>query len=653
MDCAWSSEHTACHVRISALSPTLVCLSGPLAGRSVPLDEAPLAVGRHASNRLQVPDLAASRYHCVIEAGEEGRFQVRDLASRRGTFVNGVPVQERLLEAGDLVTIGRSLFIFQEKSQEESEREEGTPGPSLAGDTRETTVLLTLEDPLFGRSPEAVGEKAAADRSGRTAKDLQALLQMGTALQAAGSTAGLARRLLELVLAAVPAERAALLLRDRGEAEPATVFALDRSGAAEPFPISRTIVHRVLAERIGLLARDAPGRDDLAQSVQEAGIRSLAAAPLIHLGRPLGLLYVDARETGSSLDEGHLQLIAAVAGMAAAALATVRGIEWLEEENRRLAAVFDAEMVGESPRMKEAYRLLRRVAATDSTVLLRGESGTGKEVAARSLHRASPRAERPFVTVNCATLSETLLESELFGHERGAFTGAVARKIGKVEVADSGTIFLDEIGEVPLALQAKLLRFLQEREIERLGSTQTIRVDVRVVAATNRDLEKMIREGAFREDLYYRLNVITLHLPPLRERRDDIPLLASHFAALTSRRLGRAVAGFTPEARACLARYDWPGNVRELANAVERALVLGESDLIRPEDLPETLLEAGPAPGAARYHEALNDTKKRLILDALAEAQGNVTRAAAGLGLHPNYLHRLISNLGLRAETKA
>ncbi|HJX28805.1 MAG TPA: sigma 54-interacting transcriptional regulator, partial [Thermoanaerobaculia bacterium] len=310
------------------------------------------------------------------------------------------------------------------------------------------------------------------------------------------------------------------------------------------------------------------------------------------------------------------------------------------------------DMIGESPRMKEVYRLLGRAAATDSTVLLRGESGTGKELAAHALHQGSPRAGRPFVAVNCATFSETLLESELFGHERGAFTGAVARQIGKAEAADGGTLFLDEVGEIPLPLQAKLLRFLQERQIERVGSTRPIQVDVRLVAATNRELEKAIREGTFREDLYYRLNVITLHLPPLRERREDVPLLASHFAALTSRRLGRPVAGFTPEARACLMRYNWPGNVRELSNAVERAIVLGEENLIRPEDLPETVLESA-SPSEIQlgdFHERVQETKRQLILSAVAEAEGNITRAAARLGLQPTYLHRLIRNLDLRSQ---
>ena len=632
------------------MNPRLVCLSGPLAGQTFPLDGEALPVGRHSANRLQLPDLGVSRQHCVLEPAA-GRFRLRDLGSRRGSFVNGLPVQERFLEEGDLVTLGDSLFLFQLRE------ESSASGPAIlleaAIPTAETTIHLSSENALYSR-PQEILAALASDRGGRTARDLHTLLQVGTALQSLRSTAALARRLLELALAAVPAERATLLLADRGTGELADAFALDRHGATDPFPVSRTLAGKVLGERLSVLAADVLAEPDLAgaASLKSDLVQSLLAVPLSHLDRPLGLLYLDTREPGARFDEGHLQLVTAVAGIAAAALANVRRLEWLEEENRRLAAGFAHDMVGESPRMREVYRLLNRVAATDSTVLLLGESGTGKELAAQAIHRASPRAQRPFVAVNCATLSETLLESELFGHERGAFTGAVSRKAGKVEVADTGTLFLDEIGEIPLPLQAKLLRFLQERECERLGSTRPVKVDVRVVAATNRDLERAARAGSFREDLYYRLNVITLHLPPLRERREDVPLLASHFAAQTSRRLGRPIAGFTPEARACLLRYDWPGNVRELANAVERAIVLGEDDLIRPEDLPEAVLEAGAGPGAAvtRYHETLNETKKRLILAALAEAGGNVTKAGALLGLHPNYLHRLISNLGLRVS---
>ena len=228
--------------------------------------------------------------------------------------------------------------------------------------------------------------------------------------------------------------------------------------------------------------------------------------------------------------------------------------------------------------MRSLYRQIGRVAPSDSTVLITGESGTGKELVARAIHSNSPRAERPFVAINCAAITETLLESELFGHERGAFTGAIAQKKGRLETADGGTVLLDEIGELSPALQAKLLRVLQEREFERVGGTRSIAVDFRLVAATNRDLEQAIAAGTFRRDLYYRLNVVSLAVPPLRERPEDIPLLANHFARRHAANMKRRVTGVSPEALACLMAYDWPGNVRELENAIERAVVLGSTD---------------------------------------------------------------------------
>ncbi|HEX8335983.1 MAG TPA: sigma 54-interacting transcriptional regulator, partial [Pyrinomonadaceae bacterium] len=243
--------------------------------------------------------------------------------------------------------------------------------------------------------------------------------------------------------------------------------------------------------------------------------------------------------------------------------------------------------------------------------------------------------------------------------ERGAFTGALAQTKGKLEVADGGTLFLDEVGEMPQAVQAKVLRVLQEREFERVGGTRTIRVDVRVVAATNRDLEEAVRRGEFRQDLYYRLNVVSFEMPPLRERREDIPLLASYFVSKYAAKFKRKVTGLSPEARACLVAYDWPGNVRELENAVERAVVLGSTDRVLPEDLPETVLDAAPdstaaeaAPPATRYHDALREAKRQLILRALEQSAGSFTEAAHSLGVHPNYLHRLIRNLNLRPEIK-
>jgi len=619
----------------------LLAVSGPLAGTTLALDADAVTLGRDRASTLHLRDLAVSRQHCVIEPAGEG-FRLRDLDSRHGTFVNGLPVHERDLQPGDRISVGESLLLFQEDG--------GEPGPAESvlleegSFWAESTVLRPADVSAF---PDD-GVEPRADRG------FQTLLRIGRDLHALRATEPLARRLLELLLETVPAERAALLLLDRA-GEPAAAFARDRAGASTRFPLSRTLVERVVRERQAELANDVlqgPGWGD-AESVRAARIRSLLAAPLLGPDGALGLLYLDTRQAGPRFDETHLELLTAIAGIASVALANTRHMEWLAEEKDRLEEAIDHDLVGESPRMREIWRLLSRVAPSDSTVLLRGESGTGKEVAARTIHRKSRRASRPFVAINCATLSETLLESELFGHEKGAFTGAVMRKTGKFEVADTGTLFLDEVGEIPPPLQAKLLRVLQEKEFDRLGGARPVRVDVRVIAATNRDLETAIREGTFREDLFYRLNVISCTLPPLRERREDIPLLASHFAARFGFKLGRRVAGFTPEARALLQRYAWPGNVRELSNAVERAIVLGEGDLIRPEDLPETILEAPPGAGRGpitRFHETVNETKKRLIVNAVRETGGNITKAAELLGLNANYLHRLISNLGLRDQ---
>jgi Nif-specific regulatory protein len=258
------------------------------------------------------------------------------------------------------------------------------------------------------------------------------------------------------------------------------------------------------------------------------------------------------------------------------------------------------------------------------------------------------------MAVNCAALAESLLESELFGHEKGSFTGALAQKKGRLEVAEGGTVFLDEIGELSPALQVKLLRVLQEREFERVGGTKTIKLDIRVITATNRNLEEAVSQGTFRQDLYYRLNVVSLEMPPLRKRPEDIPLLANYFAAKYGKKCNRRVLGISSQAQARLVGYDWPGNVRELENAIERALVLGTTERILPEDLPESILEAASivSEPATKYHEAVVQTKKQIILSAMAQASGSFTEAAKILGVHPNYLHRLIRNLDLKEQLK-
>jgi transcriptional regulator with PAS, ATPase and Fis domain len=309
--------------------------------------------------------------------------------------------------------------------------------------------------------------------------------------------------------------------------------------------------------------------------------------------------------------------------------------------------------------MAEAHDLAMRAAGSDATILLRGESGTGKEVLARAIHRASKRSRGVFCAVNCAALGSELLESELFGHERGAFTGAVRTKPGRLEVAAGGTLFLDEIGELAPALQAKLLRVLQEREFERVGGTQTRKVDARILAATNRDLAAEIARGTFREDLYYRLNVVSVRLPPLRERPEDVPQLLEHFLQRFGAAAGRQGLRFSVEAREVLASHAWPGNVRELANVVERAVVLAVGDEIGLEVLPEEIVDgtmrcsAGPAVARAgapwpRYHEGVAEAKRELIREALRKTGGHQTRAAELLGLTQPYLARLVKNLGLR-----
>jgi len=315
-----------------------------------------------------------------------------------------------------------------------------------------------------------------------------------------------------------------------------------------------------------------------------------------------------------------------------------------------------AAIVGDSSQMREVLDVARRAAPSGATVLLLGESGTGKEVIARAIHRWSRRADQPFVVVNCVALSEELLESELFGHEKGAFTGAHQQKRGKLEVAHGGTVFLDEIGDIRPALQAKLLRVLQDQTFERVGGTRPIQTDVRFVAATNRDLRTAVRDGLFRLDLFYRLNVVAMTLPPLRERAGDVPALAQHFLERYRRELKRELRALTPDTLAALRRYAWPGNVRELENVIERAAVLADGPDVTPRDLPGEIREAGltegMSPEAARtYHAAVEEFKRGLIASTLRRTSGNRTRAARLLGLQRTYLARLIRDLGLAGPT--
>ncbi len=626
-------------VASDVLNPRLIAISGPAKGQSLPLRGECFTVGRDAGNDLQLASLEVSRRHCELCRDADGHTTVVDLDSRHGVFVNGRPVRRRRLMHSDLLTIGGSelLFLLDDTAP-------AAPAarsiPFAAGSTvaKKPTEVLYLDR---GRLDAALPARSSV------ARDLHALLAASRALQGPLAAGELGERLLAAVRAMVPAERAAVLLREPGVEELTRAAVYPDGGAA--FAPGGAVLDRVLGDKVGLLC---DRREQVVGGASVAGVGSLLCAPLVgHDGDVLGVVYAD-HQAPAAFDERHLELLAAVAGIASLAFQNALHLRWLEGENRRLRGhQLEHEMVGESAPMRKLFDLVAKVARADTTVLIRGESGTGKELAAQAVHRSSPRAEGPFVAINCATLSDTLLESELFGHEKGAFTGAVGRKIGQFEAARGGTLFLDEVGEIPPTLQAKLLRVLQEREFRRLGGSRPIRADVRVVAATNRDLESAIRDGGFREDLYYRLKVITVETPPLRHRRDDIPLLARHFVRLHGRRLGRRGVAVSPAARRCLMAYPWPGNVRELGNVIERALVLGEGDVIGPEDLPDEVVEGAASAGEAAtggFQAAIVETKKTLVLRAWRRSGGDYAAAAEILGVHVNSLHRMISRLGLK-----
>ena len=620
------------------MTPRLAAVSGKLKGAICALNEDALVIGRETAANLCIADASVSRRHSKIEKKDEG-FVISDLESLNGTFVNDVPVKSRMLEHGDRVRIGDSQFIFLTHDGEAT---------SKSSDVKLDEAQVISASTLQIRFDDAVYMMA---------RDLSALMKVCTTINSIRDLNELLERLLDQLFEVVPAQRGAILLTNEGSFETNLVFGLDRvRGKDQQVNVSRTIVQQVLRDGVALLASDAAAEADLAtESLIATRAHSVMCVPLMLFERKLGVLYLDTTHAGDQFNRDHLQLVAAIAGVAAVAIENARQFEWLETENERLLADVNIEhnMVGESPAMQRIYHFISKVAPIDSTILISGESGTGKELAARAIHRNSKRAQKPFMAVNCAALTESLLESELFGHEKGSFTGAVAQKKGRLEVADGGTVFLDEIGELSPALQVKLLRVLQEREFERVGGTTTIKVDLRLLAATNKNLEEAIETGEFRQDLYYRLNVVSLEMPSLRERREDIMLLGNYFADKYGAKCNRKLIGFSAEARAFLTSYDWPGNVRELENAIERAIVLGTTEMILPEDLPEAVLESDlSASSTLRYHEAVTQKKKQIILDAMAQANGNYTGAAKLLGVHPNYLHRLIRNLNIRDQLR-
>ena len=612
------------------MTPRVIVLSGPSKGQVIPIGDDAISIGRDSANILCLADPHVSRTHCRIHR-PDGAYELIDLDSDNGTFVNGVPVGHKALSHRDTIRVGNSELLLM--LREEDSR--------ITGDIRldnqpsiSNLKTIRLDDDLLRPDFEVA--------VGRMTRDLTALLRISSIINAIRDLQELQREILRLVMEVVPAGDGAIVLLTPLDDEPSSICCWSRKTADKSsIKVQADIVRKAFWERSAAIT-DTDGEPH----------GNVLCVPLAGVQRIIGVIYLTSFEAKRPPRDDHIHFLSSASRIAAVALENIIALDELSSENRRLREqVFASKLVGESRQIRKVESFVSRVAAEDVTVLIRGESGTGKELVARAIHHGSPRGERPFIAINCAAIPEALLESELFGHEKGAFTGAVTTKKGKLEAAEDGTLFLDEIGELAPMLQAKLLRALQQREFERLGGTRSLKFSARVLAATNKDLEKAIKSGEFRQDLYYRLNVVSITVPPLRERREDIPLLALYFADKYAAKRKRPFKGISADARMILMNYSWPGNVRELENAIEHAIVLGVSDEILPDDLPTALLEEqGARMDGSLYHAAINKTKKELIMDALHKSSGSFPDAAKLLGIHPKYLFRLVRNLKLRTN---
>src|SRR5688572_29327573 len=543
----------------------LVVIEGPDAGREFELPLRGGGVGRGEGNLVQLTDPMVSRQHGLIELRDGAMCWIDDSGKSR-TRINGDSITVHRLEAGDMIVIGGTKLAY-------------LPVDGVALTKASSHVTMEVG------SRQLLAFTGTGGHDDRAKRHLAAIAQLGDRLRAESATGrdAIARAACDASLSALGAHRAFVLSAGRRVTPIAAAVA---TGESTQLQAPGDIVERVVQGKQVVTA--------------ESGGRALIAAP-VHGGSDdvIGILWIDRKGNAwdqiDALATGCLSHLMGAAWVAADARdQAVRRADALEEQ--LLGPLGEADFVGRSAAAQRVLDFVKRVGPSDATVLLGGESGSGKEMVARAIHRASRRAKGPCVAVNCAALTETLIESELFGHEKGAFTGATEKKAGRFEMADHGTLFLDEVGELPLGLQTKFLRVLEERRFERVGGQKAIEVDVRMVAATNRDLAEMVRRGTFREDLFYRLSVIHIDVPPLRERLDDVPLLADHFLARFRHQGARRITGFAPDALAAMTRYAWPGNVRELRNAIERAIVLGDREQIVAADLPPQVLAAASAP---------------------------------------------------------
>jgi transcriptional regulator with GAF, ATPase, and Fis domain len=603
-------------------------------------------VGRSPKNRIVLPDDLCSRDHSEISYAEDSWY-VRDLDSLNGTRVNGKPIRGDVrIDSGDEVQFGRSKFLFVHDLSELP----GIPGDPSRPMSEMVRIKRKTNKTKF--IPPAEGEDTVD-----TSKDhaMASLYRLALDMGNAHTVEELAEAVLLGLFEGVPAENGAVMAVKAGR-ELELLAHRSRDGKIRTYHKSSQLVsNAVLDSREAILADNVlhDPQYSTRDSIRDLKAGSLICVPITEDEVVIGLihLYTSANQRFSDDD---LDFAIAVSQQMAAAWIQLRRQDALSNTNRELKAVLalESELVGSSMALKGIESQIARVAGTTATVLIRGESGSGKELVARAIHNTSIRRDGPFVTLNCAAITESLLESELFGHERGAYTGATEKMVGKFEAADHGTIFLDEIGEMPLSTQSKFLRVLEGHPFERLGGNNLIKVDVRVVAATNRPLEAAVREGTFRKDLFYRLQVVEIRVPPLRDRLDDVPVLAEHFLKKFTRETGRRIKGFSDDAVAKLKNYAWPGNVRELRNVVERAVALTDKSQLDAGDLWLTSLD----PTSSGSHpvlykpQSLEDIEKRHIRETLRFTDWNKSKAAEILGIERSTLDRKIKTYELRRE---
>ena len=606
-----------------------------------------VTLGRSPENRIVLRDDLASRNHAEVFAQADG-WGIRDLGSRNGTRVNGQLIaRPTLLALDDVIVVGGTEFVLtnsppepipgSDVTLEDLERESSEPRkkPGLA-----ITVRLSRSRLLTDSESQLLAQP-------RVAQDLSRLYKLGLAMGTARDMKKLSETVLDGLLDATRADTGAVLMLKNGSELEIAAY----RGRQTYHKVSDFISSSVLRSQEGVLAHDVSSDRALKnrQSLEEIGAESVICVPVRSEERVVGLVHLYSTDPTRALQRDDLEFTLAVVHQLSQVVREMEERNNLVLENERLRENLRAEteLVGDSTSMDQIKQQIARVAPTNATVLVRGESGVGKELVARAIHLNSPRKNNPLVCLNCAALTETLLESELFGHEKGAFTGATEQKIGKFEAAHRGTIFLDEIGEMKPGTQAKLLRVLEGQPFERVGGGKSIQVDVRVVAATNVDIEAAVQEGRFRRDLYFRLQVVEIKVSPLRDRRDDIPVLANHFMNRLIQKGGRRLRGISAEAMQKLQQYDWPGNVRELRNVIERAIVLGSGDQINAKDILLSTL-AAPASASGEYRPVTLDEMERQHISAtLAHTDWNKSQTATILGIERSTLDRKIQRYNL------